>query len=188
MNQYKPFAITAKTLGHPRKLYTPISIINLENRDKLAGITVNAMWDTGAETCVMSRRVATLLGFNFDKTIVSKGLTGECLASYGYVCVSIVNNGDCIDTIAGIVDETSPTGEYSFIIGMDFIRKGALAISTTQFETTLSFRIPVGEPIDFVSDQGKEAVAEYLPLSSTKEEIKPIYGIDVVKLFAPRKK
>ena len=50
-----PFAVTAKTPGFPRKLYTPIMVANLRAP---AVAYVNAMWDTGADCCYMTPSLA----------------------------------------------------------------------------------------------------------------------------------
>lgn len=183
-NSYKPFAITAKTLGFPRKLYTPLLLVNLRSSEKLAAAYVNAMWNTGAETCVMSKTLADRLGFEFDKTIPSRGLTGESIVSYGTAYVALKNNGDLIDTTAAIVDDISCGDEYSFIIGMDFIRKGTLAISCTPLATVLTFTIPTTRELDFVKDIDCSGDSKgYIPLSSTKESRKVYFGQEVLDLL-----
>ncbi len=69
--QYKPFSITARAFGHPRKLYTPVTVINLEAAGGIAAATVNGMWDTGAEVCLISRDLAARLGCRFSKSITA---------------------------------------------------------------------------------------------------------------------
>lgn len=183
MNPYRPFAITARTAGCPRKLVTPLVVMNLDPASGLVAATVNAFWDTGSEPCLMSRNLAAILGIRYEKENICHGLTGSCVAAFGYACVSLVCNGDIIDTIAAVVDETSPTGEYSFIIGMDFIRKGTLSVSSTPLHTVLSFKIRTDRPIDFIAEADADTDVKYLPLSSTKEEIRPVFGQEAIKLL-----
>ncbi len=120
---YKPFAITAKTLGYPKFLYTKILVVNLTSSDKLAAAYVNALWDTGAQVSLMNRNLASRLGFKFKHTINSVGVTGNEMASYGNAYLAIVSNGGLVHTTASVV-ENLPCPDYSFILGMDFIRKG----------------------------------------------------------------
>lgn len=183
-NKYKPFAITATSLGHPRRLHTPITVVNITESDELAAAKVNAMWDTGAEVCMMSRELAKFLKINFKKEIHGHGMFGEGVSAIGMAYVSLVSDGGLVDTYVAVVDSVSPTDEYSFIIGMDFIRKGCLAISSTPLSTTLSFTIPSPEPIDFtkILALAKDSSAE-CPLSKTKEDIRPVYGADVLGLI-----
>lgn len=183
-HEYKPFSITARTLGHPRKLFTPITVVNLDPPGNMAAVTINGMWDTGAEFCLISRDLAAKLGINFKKSVNAVGIGGTVDSPLGYVYVALLSNGDLVDTIAAVVEETSPSGEYSFVIGMDFIRKGTLAISSTAIDTTLSFTIPTREPVDFAKLAANTGTpGKYLPLSSSKEDNAPVFGPDVMSLL-----
>lgn len=184
---YKPFAITAKTLGSPRLLYTRILVVNLASEDKLTAAYVNALWDTGAQCSLMTRDLARRLGFDFEKEIPGIGIGGITTAAYGYAYVALVSNGDTVDTMAAVVDSL-PGKHCSFILGMDFISKGSLAISSSRLETTLSFTIPAGQPIDFVKDLESEGIAtKYIPLSSGKEDTRVYSGHEVLGLILPEK-
>ena len=183
----KPFAITATAIGHPRKLHTPIIVVNITKGDELIAAKVNAMWDTGADICLMSKELASLLRIDYKTPLPGSGLFGKGDTMAGIAYVALVSNGDMIDTYAAVVDSTSPTGEYSFIIGMDFIRKGSLAICSSKLDTTLSFIIPSPEPIDFtklkeITDYSKA----FLPLSSEQEDIRPVFGKNVLELLMPK--
>lgn len=94
-----------------------------------------------------------------------------------------------METIAGIVPRHRKP-KYSFIIGMDIISKGSLAI-TTMFEgTVLSFYAPAEMPIDFtkILDDSKYK-KEILPLSSGYEwDYSKIYkGEEVIRLIKPKR-
>ena len=183
---YKPFAITATALGHPKKLHTPIVVVNITKGNELIAAKVNAMWDTGAEICLMSKELADRLCIDYNTPLPGSGLFGKGETVVGIAYVALLSNGDMIDTYAAVVDSTSPTGEYSFIIGMDFIRKGTLAISSSKIDTTLSFTIPSSEPIDFtkLKDIADGSVA-HLPLSSEHEDIRPMFGKNALELLIP---
>ena len=75
MNPYRPFAITARTAGCPRKLVTPLVVMNLDPASGLVAATVNASWDTGSEPCLMSRNLAAILGIRYEKENICHGLT-----------------------------------------------------------------------------------------------------------------
>ncbi|WP_289862294.1 aspartyl protease family protein [uncultured Duncaniella sp.] len=185
--KYRPFAITATTLGHPDKLYTPITVVNISKGNELVAATVNGMWDTGADICLMSRRLAEALLIDFDKTIPAAGILGDDKVKIGMTRVALLSNGETIDTYVAIVDSVSPTNKYSFVIGMDFIRKGALAISSTSLTTTLSFTIPSPDPIDFTSLYDLvEGKTKNLPLSVGDDEIRPVFGTSVMDLINPQ--
>lgn len=183
--QYKPFAITARTDGKPKKLYTKMLLVNMEPQNgKMHGSYVNAMWDTGAEYCVMTTKLAEKLGFEFKHEITAKGINGEIVTKTGFAYVALVSNGQLIETRASIVNEE--WGEYSFIIGMDFISKGTLAISSTPIDTTLSFTIPSPGRIDFVKILEKRNIkGKYIPLSSDLERIDVLTGVEILDKIIP---
>lgn len=181
-SQISPFAITARCLGHPKKLHTPIVVANFQAEDDgIIAARVNAMWDTGADVCLISRSLASLLGIDFRKIIRAESVTGPVSSAIGYTHISLVSNGDVIPVLTEIVEEASPTGDYSFIIGMDLISRGTLAVTSSKLDTTLSFIIPATVPIDFTeATQGNKA---YIPLSSVKEIIRPAHGKDAIELI-----
>lgn len=145
---------------------------------------VNAMWDTGAEMCLMSSRLASRLGIKFEKSCNAAGFTGRASVPVGYAYVSIIANGDIVDVLTGIVEETSPSGDYSFVIGLNLISKGALAISSTPLDTTLSFTIPTPEPVDFtVLENVEDRFKGFLPLSRRMEEPPVVYGAEALGLI-----
>lgn len=184
---YKPFAITATALGHPAKLYTPITVLNVSKGNELVAATVNAMWDTGADLCLMSRKLAEALHVDFKDIIPANGVLGGDDVAIGITRIALLSNGETIDTYAAIVDSVSATNQYSFIIGMDFIRKGTLAISSTSLSTTLSFTIPSPEPIDFTQlYEQAEGKTKNLPLSKGLDEIRPVYGAAALDLIVPK--
>lgn len=170
--KYKPFAITAHTLGKPHKLYTKMLLANMDAGDgQIAATYVNAMWDTGADVCIMTKALADQLGFKYNRSMLSKSVTGESMAQYGYAYVYLVCNGCPIDVIASIVDYDIGDGEYSFIIGMSLISKGSLSITSSETGTTLSFSIPACAPVDYTKQMPEGSDIKILPLSHGKEKI-----------------
>lgn len=163
-----PFAVTAKTPGFPRKLYTPIMVANLRAP---AVAYVNAMWDTGADCCYMTPSLAKHLCIDFEDTVSAEGVTGRDEMKVGDAYVSLIAGGG-IETVAvAVASSNFGRGDFSFIVGMDFIRKGSLAITHADFQTMLSFRIPSSRPIDFTSDLDFDAAKGMLPLSHGKEDL-----------------
>lgn len=186
---HKPFAVTAYTTGHPRKLFTPITVVNPDapGAATILATTVNAMWDTGAEVCLMSQRLADRLEFEFKKEIDSDTFGGKIKTLIGYTCVTLVSNGGLVNTITAVVAETSPTREYDFIIGLNFIKKGTLAITSTDLDTTLSFIIPSPDPIDFAKITDIDSHSKkYLPLSEPLKQQRIREGAEALELFIPK--
>lgn len=175
------FAITARTLGHPRKLYTPITVMNLEGR---VAAKVNAMWDTGAEYCIMSESLAQNLHINFKKEVGAAGLTGNARAEVGYAYVALVSRGGIIPVITAVVADHVGGADYSFIVGLNLISLGSLSISHFCIDTVLSFKIPSGNHIDYVAEADGETPRQYLPLSNGKEDIRLYYDNDALSLMS----
>ena len=187
---YKPFAVTAYTTGHPRKLFTPITVVNPDapGAATILATTVNAMWDSGAEVCLMSQRLADRLEFVFENDIESNTFGGKLKSPIGYTCVTLVSNGGLVNTITAVVAETSPTREYDFIIGLNFIRKGTLAITSTDLDTTLSFVIPSPVSIDFTKLADIDSHSKkYLPLSEPLKQQRVREGAEALELFIPKR-
>lgn len=169
-----PFALTARCQGFPRKLYTPILVLNLDS-DTPCAARVNAMWDTGAEYCVMSTRLARMLGLDYKHEVACAALTGSSQSKVGRGVISLVSGGGVIDAHVCVVDNPVGGGEYSFIIGMEVIRMGALAISHTETETILSFAAPAPYIVDFTSP----AVDDRRPMASVPLS----YGLEKIQIF-----
>lgn len=190
IRRHVPFAITARATGHPRKLFTPLTVANLRpsGGDGIVATKVNAMWDTGAEVCLMSEFLARSLKVQFDKNCPGVGIAGSASVPIGYAYVSLLANGDLVEVLTGIVEETSTTGDYSFIIGLNLISKGSLAISSTNLGTTLSFTIPSPEPIDFTHIADIDNCYKgSLPLSKRMEDQPVVCGAEALELILPSK-
>lgn len=175
------FAVTARTLGHPRKLYTPLTVVNFDSR---IVAKVNAMWDTGAEYCIMSEELAKALRINFDKMIRNAGVTGQTVAALGYTYVTIVSHGGLMSVMTAVVPGNLGGDEYSFIIGLNMIRRGTLCLSHTEAESVLTFKIPSGGHVDYVAEAGEATPRQYLPLSQGKEDLRLYYEKEALRLIA----
>ncbi|MBD5275138.1 MAG: hypothetical protein HDS37_03430 [Bacteroides sp.] len=181
-----PFAITATTIGKPKYLYTKILLVNLDCDDKIAAAYVNALWDTGAATSVMTRDLAERLGFRFSVEVLSRGVTGNEMSKFGYAYVSLVSNGGILETRTGIVDRL-PRDDYSFIIGMDIIGKGNFAISSDGLTTTLSFTVPGTSTVDFTktaSEEGK--LSDHQELNPGPEDRKVFRGLEAMRMISQK--
>lgn len=181
-----PFAITATTIGRPKYLYTKILVVNLDCEDRIAATYANALWDTGAATSVMTRDLAKRLGVRFEAESTSHGITGEEMSKYGYAYVSLISNGGVIETVTGVV-ERLPRNEYSFIIGMDIIGRGNLAISSDGLTTTLSFTIPGTTTIDFTKSAAEEGkISAYPELNPGPVDRKTFHGMEALRMISTK--
>lgn len=173
------FALTARSTGEPSKLYTPIVIMNLE---KIIAAEAHAMWDTGAEVCIISQKLADALHLDMAPGPMACGLTGTAETSACYAYVSFVAGGGIVTVKCAVVN--GPVGglDYSVILGLNLIRRGTLAISGGDAGLTLSFKMPATDVIDFTSGAGSMPVS-VVPLSCGGEKLAIHTGLEALKIM-----
>ena len=118
-----------------------------------------AIWDTGATNSVITKKVVDELGLKPISVSEMHHAGGMSFANVYLLNIRLPNGlmvGHVRVTEAQLIDGTNiPDGEkMQVLIGMDIIGNGDLAI-TNLAATTMSFRIPSVEEIDFVP-QAKE--------------------------------
>lgn len=173
------FALTAHSSGEPSKLYTPVTIMNL---NKVIAAEAHAMWDTGAETCIISRRLAEALQLDMAPGPSARGLTGSSETSICYAYVSFVAGGGIVTVKCAVVDGHVGGVDYSVILGLNLIRRGVLAITGGDCGITLSFTMPATGIIDFTATP--DAIpASNVPLSRGGERLKIYTGLEAVKIM-----
>lgn len=173
------FALTARSTGEPSKLYTPLVILNLE---KVIAAEAHAMWDTGAEVCVISKKLADALQFDVAPGPAACGLTGYAETSVCYAYVSFVAGGGIVTVKCAVVDGLVGGVDYSIILGLNLIRRGTLAITGGNAGITLSFKMPATDVIDFTANAGTMPVS-VVPLSNGGENLTLYTGIEAVKIM-----
>lgn len=108
--------------------------------------TTNALWDTGAETTLISPQVVKALGLvPFDQTMI-EGVGGTTVDNTYIVHIKLPS-GDfafCVEAT-----ETEYTNDYDVIIGMDIISMMDFAFTNKDNRSVFSFRFPSEEHIDF---------------------------------------
>lgn len=116
-------------------------------------LETTALWDTGATSSVITKKTAGDLG------LVSTGMTrvnhaGGTSNHQTYVVNFFLPNnvgvpGVCVSECEDIA------GDFGAIIGMDIICRGDMAITNHGGKTTMTFRIPSFEEIDFVPQSNR---------------------------------
>ena len=97
-----------------------------------------ALWDTGADICVMSTAVAESLGVKPYKQLAVHGLYGEETMDVYLLHIKLPTNDYVMNVDAVIGDKTN----YDFVIGMNVMAYGDVAITTFEDKTIFSIRIP----------------------------------------------
>ena len=105
-----------------------------------------AIWDTGATSSCITRKIAAELGIEPSGRAVVSGVHGSKEVSKYLINLYLPNNVN-FSGIPAIEAEIS--GNVDVLIGMDVIKYGDLAISNSNNRTIFSFRVPPVEEIDF---------------------------------------
>lgn len=116
-------------------------------------IQTTALWDTGATRSVISSGLASALTLQpVGATQVSHA--GGTSNSPTYIVNLMLPN---TVGVAGVLVTEFPNinGGFSAIVGMDVIGLGDLALSNVAGRTSMSFRIPSCEVIDYVIDANR---------------------------------
>ncbi|MDP2301791.1 MAG: SEC-C metal-binding domain-containing protein [Ignavibacteria bacterium] len=153
MNTPSFSAFTVNNNGRLREIITDIGIsVPITDQeikfDDPRIYRTSALWDTGATNCVVTKSTANSMG------LIPIGLTnvfhadGNNTANVYLVNIYLPNN----IVISGVkVTECSDAaGAFGVIIGMDVITMGDFAITNLSGNTSMSFRIPSLEKIDYV--------------------------------------
>lgn len=175
------FALTARSTGEPSKLYTPITVLN-PRKDAILVAEANAMWDTGAEVCVISKSLAEALRLKMAPGPAAHGLTGTSESEVCFAYVSFVAGGGIITVKCAVVDHHIGGVEYSIILGLNLIRRGSLAITGGDKGITLSSTLPASSVVDFTAIDTRKPGA-IVNLSDGPEEIKIYSGLEAIKIM-----
>lgn len=142
-----PFVVTRSYKGVYNCIVTPVEITNTEN-----GKTVRtlAIWDTGATGSVVTKKVASDLGF----VPVSKGFVntagGVVETGNYYAQITLLGSGSySVKRRVTECPKLSAADDVGMLIGMDIITLGDFAITNLNGQTVMSFRIPSMGRIDF---------------------------------------
>jgi hypothetical protein len=165
LNSKKPgFCFTNSYNGITRALRTPAKIESARNTQ--SNIEIKALWDTGAERSLITKKAATTLNLK----PISKGLmstpSDKDIPSNIYLINAYLPNG------ARIVDIHAFEGELNdcdMLIGMDVISLGDFAVTNNNGKTIFSFRIPSMTEIDFCKHSYIEPVRNENPKTGRNE-------------------
>ncbi|MBI5215701.1 MAG: SEC-C domain-containing protein [Ignavibacteriae bacterium] len=149
-------AFTIKANGLLREIVTDIgvSVPFLEKEVSPSDNRIfrtKALWDTGATNCAVTEETARILNLHpisVARISHANGISNN--VNVYLVNVYLPNNL----IIPGVrVSECKETaGKFGIIIGMDIISHGDFAITNVNNLTTVSFRIPSVQTIDYVAE------------------------------------
>lgn len=155
MQPYKAFTLEhtglAKSLMTKCGVCRGTSVDDMQHGAKPDTKEVTAIWDTGAEMSSISQKVALDLGLAPVGRAKNYTAGGEIEVSI-YVVNIILPMGINVVMVPVTCNDL---GDVDMLIGMDIISQGDFAVTNTDGKTTLSFRIPSVEKIDYVKEQSQ---------------------------------
>ena len=162
MKEQKVHALTNFNQGLAKTIVTPVEITNVFTSQK---ISTKGIWDTGATDSVVTKSTATALGlFPVRRTMV-RGVHGNKEVNVYYVNITLNNKNITLNAQVTECDELSNDSSVGMLIGMNIITLGDFAITNYQRNTTMTFRVPSIQKIDFVSGikAGQPIVKDKIP-------------------------
>lgn len=131
--------------AHIAKPFDPKKNPHPENPTKL-----NALWDTGATSSVITERVVQRCNLSPTGMTEVNTAAGASITSTFLVSIGLPNNvwfSDIRVTLGQL------SNNIDILIGMDIICRGDFAITHRDGKTIFSFRIPSIDHIDFTKQQ-----------------------------------
>ena len=101
----------------------------------------NAIWDTGATSSMITRRIAQKLKLNAIGKVMISGVHGVVNANIYSVNIHF-RNGFVIPCVT--VSEADDGGGFDVLIGMDIINQGRLIVDGTDARGSVFFSFPAG--------------------------------------------
>ena len=165
----KPFTIKSR-LGVLREIITQIGVsepfvgptdasaqftqTNISSNDPRI-FSTNALWDTGATNCVLTKSTAQALNLKPISKVTVNHAKGSSLENVYLVNLYLPNGL----VIPGVQVSECEDGQFGVIIGMDIITMGDFSITNVGGITTVSFRIPSLETVDYVHEENQKILS-----------------------------
>ena len=138
------------------EIRTELHISAPENTELSKALKCVAIWDTGAQGTVMTKKIAQALGLKPTGKRKAIGVNSSSIEDT-HVVNLFLPNGLRINSVE--VMEGALLEENEVLIGMDIIAIGDFAISNADKKTTMSFRFPSFKEINFVEeDKRRKAI------------------------------
>jgi hypothetical protein len=147
MKEVQVHALTYNHSGIVNCITTPVEVKNISN-----GVTVQSsgIWDTGATNSVVTKLTAEALGLVPVTMATVRGVHGPKDVNVYFVNVTLNNRNITLNAQVTECDELSDDNSVGMLIGMNVITKGDFSITNFGGNTTMSFRVPSLQRIDYV--------------------------------------
>lgn len=157
MGKNKFQAFTARADGRANQIVSALHVSEAFNPQKPPDppppfVEVQALWDTGATGSAITEELAAQLDLTPTGKVELKHAGGTHDAYTYLVNFGLPNNVG----IAGVrVIACSPQPGFAAIIGMDVMTTGDFSITNVDGKTTMSFRTPSIQTIDYVVEANR---------------------------------
>lgn len=163
-------AFTTRYNGRTRVLHNTVGVCLPVTSEEAKAQQVDvrkylAIWDTGATHSAITKRVVDDLGLKPTGVRETRHADGKSINNTYLVNILLPNEvmvGQVRVTEVKLIpdDNTSDDKQPQLLIGMDIIGLGDFAVTNADEKTTLSFRVPSVEEIDFVPEAQESNVME----------------------------
>jgi hypothetical protein len=152
-------ALTSNYTGITDAIVTAVEVKNIENNKTTETIGI---WDTGATNSVITKSIAQKLGLIPISVAKVRGVHGVQDVNVYFANITLNNKNISISTFVTECEELSEDNSVGMLIGMNIITRGDFAVTNYLGNTTMSFRVPSLQKIDFVTDiNKKQQVVKY---------------------------
>lgn len=127
---------------------TAFNHLEVRGRDRVRFVKFKALWDTGAEKSVITKRVADALGLSATGQINVCHANGTTVVNTYFVSIGLPNR---VVFPLLCVSEGVLSG-FDVLIGMDIISRGDFAITCSHGVTKFTFQYPSTHDFDFVAE------------------------------------
>jgi hypothetical protein len=143
--------VNALTISTPKTnvIKTDVKISNPKSG---ANINTKGIWDTGATNSVITKGTARALGLIPISMANVIGVHGTKIVPVYRVSITLNNENISLETEVTECEELSGTCDTGMLVGMNIIGMGDFSVSNFNGETTMTFRVPSLEKIDYVSE------------------------------------
>ncbi len=143
--------INSLTVSYTGKVSAIVSPVEISNPLHNGGcISTQAIWDTGATNSVITLSSAKRLGLVPITRTPVNGVHGTQDANVYFVHVVLNNKQISLKLRVTECAELSSDLSIGMLIGMDVISLGDFAVTNFHGKTTMTFRVPSSQEIDFV--------------------------------------
>lgn len=159
-------ALSYEANGITDTIITPVKVKNALNSNQ---IETRGLWDTGAQNSAITKKAAELLSLPIIGKTQIRGVHGIKEVNVYYIEIVLNNPNITVKCNATECEELSNDGTVNLLLGMNVISRGDFVISNFEGHTTMTFRVPSLESINFVREMDEyNKIAKIFSVQSKK--------------------